>query len=104
MTPQSTIRFPRDSNIHYLPLVYFLSEEIFSQCPTLRTLPRCFGELAKSEAHIATLQSDQFLNEAMTATARLIFPHFGFRGWVEHYTGHCRHGNSPTPSLSGRKP
>jgi len=43
--------------------------------------------MAKSETHIATIESDQYLNEIMMATARLVFPHFGLRGWVEHYIG-----------------
>jgi len=80
---------PRNNPLRFLPLVYFLPVEALSQAPTLRTLPRCFSEVAKSETHIVTLQSDQYLNEIMIATAGLAFPHFGLRGWVEHYTGYC---------------
>jgi len=80
---------PRNSPLRFLPLVYFLPAELLAGSPTLRTLPRCFSEVAKSETHIATIESDQFLNEIMMATARLVFPHFGLRGWVEHYTGYC---------------
>ena len=90
MTPQPTMySIPRNNPLRFLPLVYFLPVEAMSQVPTLRTLPRCFSEVAKSETHIATLQSDQYLNEIMIATAGLAFPHFGLRGWVEHYTGYC---------------
>lgn len=32
--------------------------------------------------------SRQFLNEVMDAVASLAFPHFGFGGWKEHYTGY----------------
>ena len=35
------------------------------------------------------MQSDAFLNEVMDAVASLTFPHFGFGGWKEHYTGWC---------------
>jgi hypothetical protein len=31
--------------------------------------------------------SDPFLNEIMGAVSALAFPHFGFSGWKEHYTG-----------------
>ena len=34
------------------------------------------------------LGSQQFLNEIMDAMAVLVFPHFGFGGWKEHYTGY----------------
>jgi hypothetical protein len=33
--------------------------------------------------------SDAFLNEIMDAAAALVFSHFGFGGWKEHYTGFC---------------
>ena len=82
-------RIPLDSSLRLLPLVYFLPKEMFIQCPTLRKLPRNFSKLASSEDYIAIIESDQFLNEIMMAAARLVFPHFGLRGWVEHYTGHC---------------
>ena len=89
MTPQSTAySIPRNNPLRFLPLVYLLPTEMFAGCPTLRTLSRCFREVLKSETHIATIQSDQFLNEIMITTARLVFPHFGLRGWVEHYTGY----------------
>ena len=83
------IRFPQDSPIRLLPLVYFLPFDTLIKCPTLCKLPRCFSELAHSPEHIATLQSDQFFNEVITATARMVFPHFGLRGWLEHYSGYC---------------
>lgn len=82
-------RIPRNNPLRFLPLLYFLPAEHFAKFPTLRTLPRCFHELAQSETHIATVQSEQFLNEIMIATADLVFPHFGLRGWLEHYTGYC---------------
>jgi len=34
------------------------------------------------------LIGDAFLKEIMDATASLAFPHFGFGGWKEHYTGY----------------
>ena len=82
-------RIPRDSPLRYLPLVYFLPVDLLVQCPTLCSLPRCFSEVASSETHIDTIHSDQFFNEITTITARMVFPHFGLRGWLEHYTGYC---------------
>ena len=88
-------KFPYDSNIRYLPLVYFLPEEMFVRCPTLRQFSRCFGEVAKSERQIDLIKTDGFFGDILDATAALAFPHFGFGGWKEHYTG-----NSPIWKLS----
>lgn len=82
------VQFPYDSNIRYLPLVYFLPEDLLSQCPTLRRLPRDLAALAASEELMSLIDSDQFLKEIMDAAASLAFPHFGFGGWKEHYTGY----------------
>lgn len=38
-----------DSNLRYLPLVYFLPEDTLETCPTLRTLPRKVREVIYSE-------------------------------------------------------
>ena len=89
MNSPSFVQFPCDSNIRYLPLVYFLPEDLFSQYPTLRRLPRDLSALAASEELISLVDSDQFLKEIMDAAASLAFPHFGFGGWKEHYTGWC---------------
>ena len=37
--PPQTIRITYDSNLRYLPLVYLLSEELMSRCPTLMKIP-----------------------------------------------------------------
>jgi hypothetical protein len=87
--PKVAIRIPHDSNINYLPLMYFLPEDLIARCPTLCSLPRCFGEVARSEKLIDMIGSDSFLNEIMDASAAMAFPHFGFGGWKEHYTGYC---------------
>ena len=81
-------RFPYDSNIRYLPLMYFLPEDLIAKCPTLRYLPRCLGEIARSDKMVDLIGGDAFKNEIMDATAALVFPHFGFGGWKEHYTGY----------------
>ena len=82
----SPIRIPRESNLRYLPMLYFLPEYLIIKCPTLRKLPRNVKEILQSETLKATVESDQFLNEIMDASAALAFPHFGFSGWKEHYT------------------
>jgi len=87
--PRITYKIPRDSNLNYLPFMYFLPEDLIAQCPTLRSLPRCLGDVARSQKLIDLIASDQFFNEIMDASAALVFPHFGFRGWKEHYTINC---------------
>jgi hypothetical protein len=79
---------PRDSNLNYLPFMYILPFESVSKYPTLRRIPRCLGEVARSQKFIDLIDSDQFLNEIIDAVSALAFPHFGFGGWKEHYTGY----------------
>lgn len=81
------IQFPSDSNIRYLPLLYFLPEDMLVKCPTLCLLPRNVRAVIYSEKNMSIVESDNFLNEIMDATALLVFPFFGFGGWKEHYTG-----------------
>ena len=80
-------QFPYDSPVRYLPLVYMLPPDLLSHFPTLRRLPRSMGALNASPEWAEVILSDAFLNEAMDAVASLAFPHFGFGGWKEHYTG-----------------
>ena len=88
--PQAiAIRVPSDSTFNYLALMYFLPHEYVESSPTLRKLPRCFGDVASSNEMLDVVDSDQFLNEIMDAASALAFPHFGFGGWKEHYTGYC---------------
>ena len=50
MTPQPTIYgIPPDSNLLYLPFVFFLPEDVIMKCPHLRTLPRCMGKINRSK-------------------------------------------------------
>jgi len=85
---KSYYRIPKESNLTFLPMAYFLPEEIYISCPTLRKVTRCFGELAKSDSAMAIVESDQFHIEVMDSVAAIVFPHFGFSGWKEHYTGY----------------
>lgn len=82
------VQFPLDSNIRYLPLVYLLPPDLIVRCPTLNALPRCLSEISASESMMDLLTGDAFLSEIMDAAASLAFPHFGFGGWKEHYTGY----------------
>ena len=84
---QYAIRIHRDSHFNYLALMYFLPEDLIARCPTLRSLPRCYGEVAKSDKLIDVINGDAFLSEIMDAVALMAFSHFGFGGWKEHYTG-----------------
>ena len=87
MTPRPIIHsIPPDSNLLYLPFVYFLPEDMMDKCPTRSSLPRCLGEINRSPELIDVVYSDIFLKEIMEAIAMLVFPHFGFRGWKEHYS------------------
>jgi len=87
-TEKKYYSFKRTDNISYLPLAYFLPWEIFTACPTLRKIPRCFGEVAKSERVLDIIKSNQFFVEVADSVAAMTFPHFGFPGWKEHYTGY----------------
>ena len=90
MTSQRvTYNIPKESNLNYLPFMYFLPQDLIAKYPTLRSLPRCLGEVSRSDKLIDLIGSDQFLNEIADATSALAFPHFGFGGWKEHYTGYC---------------
>lgn len=84
----SVYKFPYDANLRYLPLVYLLSPDLLAGCSTLRKLPRSMGGLNASPEWAEVIQSDAFLKEIMDAAASLAFPHFGFSGWKEHYTGY----------------
>lgn len=86
---QTQVIFPFDSNIRYLPLVYLIPADQIVRYPALNILPRCLSEIAASEPMMDLLDSDAFLKDIMDATAALAFPHFGFGGWKEHYTGYC---------------
>lgn len=81
-------KLPYDSHIRYLPLVYMLPYDLLVRCPTLCKLPRSMGALNASPEWAEVIQSGAFLNEVMDAVASLAFPHFGFGGWKEHYTGY----------------
>lgn len=82
------IKLPHDSNLRYLAMVYFLPEDFIASCPTLRKLPRNLREITQSSEMIELIKSEQFLNEIADATAALAFPHFGFSGWKEDYSGY----------------
>ena len=61
--------------------------ELLDRFPTLRKLPRNMRAVLVEWAEV--MQSDAFLSEIMDATALLVFPYFGFGGWLEQYTGYC---------------
>ena len=76
----------RRHNLNFLPFFFLIPKDMMTRFPTLSTLPRCFSEIAKSEEHMDTVMSDMFLDEIWKAIAALVFPHLGFRGWLEHYS------------------
>ena len=81
------IRFRYDNPIRYLPLVYLLPWELLDRFHTLRKLPRNMRAVLGEWAEV--VQSDVFHVEIMDAFALLVFPYFGFSGWLEQYTGYC---------------
>ncbi len=85
----SLLQISADSNLLYLPLVYFLPQDLIKKCPTLYSLPRKVREVVYSEEMMAVVNSDAFFSEITDASAAMVFPHFGFSGWKEHYTGYC---------------
>ena len=78
----------RDSNFQWLPLYFFLPESYINSCPTLPKIPRNLHMIDSSTEITALIESEQFINELGDAIAALAFPHFGFRGWKEDYTGY----------------
>lgn len=46
----SVYKFPYDTNLRYLPLVYLLPPDLLAGCPTLRKLPRSMGGLNASRS------------------------------------------------------
>ena len=83
------VRLKPNNPLLLLPLVYFLPADMLVRCPTLCKIPRRFREVINSDENMKIVNSKQFLNELSMATARLVFPHFGLSGFVEHYTGYC---------------
>lgn len=81
-------QFSYDSPVRYLPLAYMLPYDVISRYPTLSKLPRSMGALNSTPGWGKVILSQQFLNEIMDAVASLAFPHFGFGGWKEHYSGY----------------
>ena len=79
---------PESSNTQFLPLMFFLPEELFVRCPTLRRLPRNPHTILSNQALLDIVESDQFFDDMFNAASLLAFPHFGFKGWKEDYTGY----------------
>ena len=77
------------SNLRYLPLVYFLPESAIAKCPLLCSLPRKVREVLYDKAVLAVVESDAYFKEITDAVAALTFPHFGFRGQLQQYSGYC---------------
>ena len=89
MSERTVIKFPLESNIRYLPLVYLLPPDLIERRPTLRRLPRNLSVLSASNDLMDLIETDSFFVEIADAIAALVFPNFGFGGWKEHYTGNC---------------
>lgn len=79
---------PKGSNIIYLPFVFFLPESLIVRCPTLTKLPRNIHIILSDSSLRDMVESDQFLDDVFNAVSLLAFPHFGFKGWKENYTGY----------------
>ena len=79
---------PDAANTQFLPLMFFLPERLFVRCPTLMRLPRNPHTILSNQALLDIVESDQFLDDMFNAASLLAFPHFGFKGWKEDYTGY----------------
>ena len=95
-----TYKFPHDSPIRYLPLVYMLPYDLLVRCPTLRKLPRSMGALNTSEWG-EVIMSQQFLNEVMDAVASLAFPTSASAAGRSITRAGAPSGNYPTPCPCG---
>ncbi len=87
-TTSQTIRISAQSNLRFLPLLYFFPKDMYCANPVLRKLPRKIREILSCEHMRTHIESDAFSIALMDAVASLTFPHFGFRGWKEDYTGY----------------
>ena len=87
-TERTAFKIPRDSNLNYLPFVYFLPEDMFYKLPTLYKIPRELGGIIHDENMIKLIKSDQFLDDITDAIAMLILPHLGFGGKLNQFTGY----------------
>ena len=72
-------------NTRHLPFFFLIPEDMMARFPTLSTLPRRIGDFAIPE-HRDTVMSEMLLDEIWKAMAALVFPHLGFRGWLEQYS------------------
>lgn len=83
--PSSYLYIPHDSPIRFLTLFFLIPEELIARCPTLRKLPRSMSGITKCADVLST---ESFIQEIIDAVGLMVFPHFGFGGWKEHYTGY----------------
>ena len=82
-------RIPAHSPLRFLPLVYVLPWEVISKYPVLEKLPRIPHQIFTSEVQLKIVLNNECLKEIMDAVSNLAFPHFGFPGFKEQYTGYC---------------
>ena len=101
------VQFPYDSNIRYLPLVYFLPEDLLSQCPTLRRLPRDLAALAASEELMSLIcplsTATSFSKKSWTPPRPLRFPISALAAGRNIIPAIPRRGGCPTPCRCGSK-
>lgn len=57
----SIYKFPYDTNLHYLPLVYLLPPDLLAGYSILRNLPRSIGKLNASMEWGKAIRSGTFL-------------------------------------------
>jgi len=92
-TKMTTLQKPvSNTNINifsYLPLMFTLQEDIVERCPIMRELPRNPNELVNNPEIRKIVETDRFMLEVMDAFSYVVFPHLGFRGWKEDYSGEC---------------
>ena len=76
-------------NSEYIPFYYFIPESILKKCGAeLNAIPRNPREIFKSRKACEFIESDLFLLLIIDAAAYLVWPHMGFKEYMEVYSGY----------------
>ena len=86
-TTQNLGSRPYRSIYSLLPLMFTLQEDIVNKCPIMKSLPRNPREITNNPEIRKIVETDRFLLEIMDAFSYVVFPHLGFHGWKEDYSG-----------------
>lgn len=76
-------------NVEYLPLYYFIPKRILEQCGhELNSIPRIPKLVFADRNACNIIESDLFVNLIIDAVAYMVWPHMGFKEYMEIYSGY----------------